>query len=103
MLDESGGLKKDVFKKDNMGMIKNSGYGKRLSIDKRRRNPGVQDAEDTGETSTGSLITRRKCEGGGFKIKRTKVFMFTQVGLNQSECRRGEAEGGAGAKRIGGS
>lgn len=35
------GLKKDVFKKDNMGMIKNSGYGKHLSIDKRCRNPGV--------------------------------------------------------------
>lgn len=79
-------------------MTKNSGSSRHLSIDKWWRYPGVYDADHTKEASTGSLITRGRCEGKGFKIKWTKVLWFSQVGLNQSECRRGDAEGGTGAK-----
>lgn len=57
-------------------MIKKRGYGKDLSIGKWCRNPGGKDTEHAVETSTGGLITRGRREGGGFKIKRTKVLVF---------------------------
>lgn len=62
--DERGGLEKDVFKKDNMGTIKTGGYNQHASIDERGRNPGGEDAEHTGETSTGGL---RPGGGGGWR------------------------------------
>lgn len=101
MLDASGGLgEKGVFKKDNMEVAKDAGCN--VPIDKRCRNSGVKDIQRTAETSTGSLVMRGRCEGGRFKIKPTKVFMFAQVGLKLSERRRGETEGRTAAKRIGG-